>query len=554
MVSVDRLPLDGRERSLYDLIWKRTVASQMANARLKLRTATIQVENASFRASGRTILFPGFFRAYVEGSDDPDAALDSQEQLLPELAAGEPVDCRALDAAGHATQPPARYTEATLVKALEAEGIGRPSTYASIIDTIQQRSYVFKQRKELVPTFTAFAVTELLENHFEELVNLKFTAHMEQRLDDIATGHTDYLTYLRQFYLGEAGLEHQVKNRETAIDPRIASTVTLGNLQAEVRIGQYGPYLVREENGERQTANLPPTLAPADLTDELAAALFARKVEGPQLIGHDPERELPVLLKVGPYGPYVQLGEDDPTSKSKPKRASLLKGMQPDDLTMEVALALLSLPRLLGEHPEDGKPVQAGVGRFGAFVVHNSLYANLRPPDSVLEIDLDRALELLAAKAAKAAGGGRRGTTKAPLATLGEHPEGGEIQVLDGRYGPYVRWKKLNVTLPKELVPDTVTLPQALELLAAKQQTAKGTAAKGTAAKGTASKSTASKGTASKSAAAKGTASKGTASKSAASKSAASKSAASKGTASKGAASKGTASKSAASKGTADTP
>ena len=270
------------------------------------------------------------------------------------------------------------------------------------------------------------------------------------------------------------------------------------------------------------------------------------------------------MLKVGPYGPYVQLGEDDPTSKSKPKRASLLKGMQPDDLTMEVALALLSLPRLLGEHPEDGKPVQAGVGRFGAFVVHNSLYANLRPPDSVLEIDLDRALELLAAKAAKAAGGGRRGTTKAPLATLGEHPEGGEIQVLDGRYGPYVRWKKLNVTLPKELVPDTVTLPQALELLAAKQQTAKGTAAKGTAAKGTASKSTASKGTASKSAAAKGTASKGTASKSAASKSAASKgtaskgtaskSTASKGTASKGAASKGTASKGTASKGTADTP
>ena len=576
MVSVDRLPLDGRERSLYDLIWKRTVASQMANARLKLRTATIQVENASFRASGRTILFPGFFRAYVEGSDDPDAALDSQEQLLPELAAGEPVDCRALDAAGHATQPPARYTEATLVKALEAEGIGRPSTYASIIDTIQQRSYVFKQRKELVPTFTAFAVTELLENHFEELVNLKFTAHMEQRLDDIATGHTDYLTYLRQFYLGEAGLEHQVKNRETAIDPRIASTVTLGNLQAEVRIGQYGPYLVREENGERQTANLPPTLAPADLTDELAAALFARKVEGPQLIGHDPERELPVLLKVGPYGPYVQLGEDDPTSKSKPKRASLLKGMQPDDLTMEVALALLSLPRLLGEHPEDGKPVQAGVGRFGAFVVHNSLYANLRPPDSVLEIDLDRALELLAAKAA---GGGRRGTTKAPLATLGEHPEGGEIQVLDGRYGPYVRWKKLNVTLPKELVPDTVTLPQALELLAAKQQTAKGTAAKGTAAKGTASKSaasksaaskgtaskgtaskgaaskgTASKGTASKSAASKGTASKGAASKGTASKGAASKGAASKGTASKGAASKGAASKGTASKGTADTP
>jgi len=466
MTPADSLPLDGREKALYDLIWKRTVASQMANARLKLRTVTINVADAVFRASGRTILFPGFFRAYVEGSDDPDAALESQEQPLPALAVGEPVDCRELDAVGHETQPPARYTEATLVKALEAEGIGRPSTYATIIDTIQQRGYVFKQRKELVPTFTAFAVTELLEKHFDELVDLKFTATMEQKLDDIATGAADYLAYLRTFYLGEHGLENQVKTREAEIDARLASTVELCDLHGEVRIGQYGPFVAREENGERRTASLPANLPPADLTDDMVEALLNKKADAPQVVGNDPESELPVLLKVGPYGPYVQLGEDDPNSKAKPKRASLLKGMTADDLTMETALALLSLPRTLGEHPETGKPVQAGVGRFGPFVVHDGVYANLRAPDAVLEIDLDRALELLAAKAS---GGGRRAATKAVIKELGEHPDGGAIQVLEGRYGPYVSWNKVNATLPKGVAPADVTLAQALGWLAEKQ-------------------------------------------------------------------------------------
>ena len=467
MNPADTLPLDGREKALYDLIWKRTVASQMANARLKLRTVTVAVEDAVFRASGRQILFAGFFRAYVEGSDDPDAALESQEQLLPELAPGERIDCRELNAVGHETQPPSRYTEATLVKALEAEGIGRPSTYATIIDTIQQRGYVFKQRKELVPTFTAFAVTELLEKHFDELVDLKFTANMEQRLDDISNGDLHYLTYLAQFYLGEDGLENQVKTRESEIDPRLASTVDLSNLNAEVRIGQYGPFVAREENGDRRTASLPPNLAPADLTDELLEALLNKKQDGPQSLGNDPDSELPVLLKVGPYGPYVQLGEDDPNSKAKPKRASLLKGMSVDDLTIETALALLSLPRLLGEHPETGKLVQAGVGRFGPFVVHDGVYANLRPPDSVLEIELERALELLTAKAS--GGGRRRGASKTVLKALGEHPDGGAIQVLDGVYGPYVNWGKVNATLPKDVQPTDVTAEQALQWLAEKQ-------------------------------------------------------------------------------------
>ncbi|MBW7881705.1 MAG: type I DNA topoisomerase [Caldilineaceae bacterium] len=466
MLPADSLPLEGREKALYDLIWKRTVASQMANARLKLTTATIEVDDALFRATGRTVLFPGFFRAYVEGSDDPEAQLESQEQPLPSLAVGEEVDCRDLEAVGHETKPPARYTEATLVKALEAEGIGRPSTYATIIDTIQERGYVFKQRKELVPTFVAFAVTALMEKHFEDLVDLKFTANMEQQLDDIAAGQADYLNYLREFYLGSDGLENQVKTREAAIDPRSASTVELGNLNAEIRIGQYGPYVAREDNGDRLTVGLPGDMPPADITDALIDQLLHKKNEGPRTLGVEPESGLPVLVKTGPFGPYVQLGEDDPDSKKKPKRASLLKGMSPDAISLDKALALLSLPRTLGDHPESGKPVKAGVGRFGPYVVCDGVFANLKH-DDVLTVELDRAVELLAEKAN--GGGRRRGATKSVIKELGDHPEGGAIQVLSGRYGPYVNWGKINATLPKDARPEEVTLEQALALLAAKQ-------------------------------------------------------------------------------------
>jgi DNA topoisomerase-1 len=467
MRTADELPLDGRARALYDLIWKRTIASQMANARLRLVTATVAVDDAIFKASGRTVLFAGFFRAYVEGSDDPDAALESQDQPLPPLAVGEVVDCRDLEAVGHETKPPARYTDATLVKALEAEGIGRPSTYATIIDTIQERGYCFKQRKELVPTFTAFAVTELMEQHFEELVDLKFTAGMEQKLDDISNGAINHLVYLRQFFLGEEGLESQVKAREAVIDPRAASSVALDNLHAEVRIGQFGPFVAKEENGERLTASLPGDLPPAELTDELVEKLLHQKSDGPRTLGNDPESNLPVLLKIGPFGPYVQLGEGDPKSKAKPKRASLLKDMPADAMGLDMALQLLSLPRTLGEHPETNKPVQAGVGRFGPFVVSDGVYANLRNgEDNVLTIELDRALELLAQKAA---GGGRgRAAAKSVIKDLGEHPKGGPIQVLSGRYGPYVSHGKVNYTVPKEIKPEDVTLEQAVAWIAEK--------------------------------------------------------------------------------------
>lgn len=468
MLPVDELRLSGDERRLYDLIWKRTVATQMANARLRFTTATIAVEDALFRASGRTVLFAGFFRAYVEGSDDPEAALESQESPLPPLTIDEEVDCRNLEAVGHETKPPARYTEATLVKALEAEGIGRPSTYASIIDTILQRGYAFKLRRELVPTFTAFAVTKLLEDHFFDLVDLNFTATMEQKLDDIANGATDWLAYLRQFYLGQSGLENQVKEKEAGIDPRMASGVALEGFPAEVRIGQFGPFLAKELNGERVTAGIPADLPPADLSAELAEQLFSQKTDGPTTLGLDPETTLPVLLKIGPYGPYVQLGEEADDNK-KPKRVSLLKNMDAAEMNVDLALQLLSLPRLLGDHPDSGKPVRAGVGRFGPYIVHDGVYASLKKDDNVLEVELDRALELLIAAAnRKGKQGGERSSKKTVLKELGEHPDGGPVQVLDGRYGPYVNYKKINVTLPEGVTPETVTREQALAWVAAK--------------------------------------------------------------------------------------
>lgn len=462
MLAADQLPLQGRERALYDLVWKRTIATQMANARLKLTTATIAVDDALFRASGRTVLFAGYFRAYVEGSDDPDAALESQDAPLPGLSIEEIVDLLALNAAGHETKPPARYTEATLVKALEAEGIGRPSTYASIIDTILQRGYAFKQRKELVPTFTAFAVTQLLEDHFTELVDLNFTANMEQKLDDIANGEAAWLAYLNQFYLGEEGLAAQVRAKESAIDPRIVSAVRLGDdFPAEVRIGQFGPYLTRTHNGDGAVrASLPPDLAPADLTAEMVEQLFAQKTEGPRKLGVDPADEQEITLRTGRYGPYVQRG-DEGANGIKPARAGLLRGMNPDEVTLDVAVQLLSLPRTLGDHPESGEPVMAGVGRLGPYVVHNRTYANVSEPDDVLTIELERALELIAGKAA-----GGRGA-RAGLREIGEHPEGGLVQAGVGRFGPYVKHGRLYANVPKEMNLDDVTLDEAVALLAA---------------------------------------------------------------------------------------
>lgn len=465
MRTVAELGLAGDEARLYDLIWKRTVATQMAEAKLELVSASIEASDARFVAKGRRVLFPGFFRAYVEGSDDPEAAIEDRDEPLPELAEGDALWLRELEAVGHETKPPARYSEAALVKALEAAGVGRPSTYATIIGTIQDRGYVRKASGVLVPTFVAFAVTGLLESDFESLVDLGFTASMEQDLDLIAQGRVDWQAYLERFFCGDDGLETLVREAESGVDPREASTVRLG--EVEVRIGRYGPFLEDRRNGDRVTTSIPEDLAPGDLTAELAAELLERGAAGPEVLGQEPETGRDVVVKEGPYGPYVERADEE----AKPKRVSLPPGMAVEDVDLETALALLALPRELGAHPETTKPVRAGIGRFGPYVVHDGVFASLTKQDDVLEVDLARGLELLAAKAARQAkGGGARRSGGTVLKDLGPHPETGEpVAVLDGRYGPYVRHGKTNASLPKGADAADVTLEQALAWLAEKE-------------------------------------------------------------------------------------
>ena len=471
-------PLSGPELALYDLIWKRTVATQMSDARQTHTTVTMEVEDVTFKSTGKRIDFPGFFRAYVEGSDDPDAALEDKEAILPLLKVGDAPTCKGITPSGHETQPPARFTEAALVKALEKEGIGRPSTYASIISTIQDRGYAKAIKNALAPTYTAFAVTSLLQENFPSLVDTHFTAQMEGTLDQIATGKADWLPYLTQFYLGENGLEHQVKVRENGIEPSAARAVKLEGLDTEIRIGQYGPYIQVKGEGEQDVrASIPADVPPADLSVADIERAIKTKLEGPEQIGTFPEEDLPIYLLVGPYGPYVQKGQasdDNP----KPKRVSLPKGMNPEDVDEAKAIALLQLPRKLGEHPETGKSIRAGIGRFGPYIVCDGDYRSLKKDDDILTIALPRALEMLAQPKRT------RGSAK-PIREVGAHPEDGEIiGVFNGRYGPYVKHGKVNASLPKDVTIEELTLEQAVELIAAKGKSKK----KGTKSKATASK------------------------------------------------------------------
>ena len=479
--------LKDREFALYDLIWKRTVASQMADAQLTQITVNIAVEDALFRSSGKRIDFPGFFRAYVEGSDDPKAALDNQEIILPDLKKGDRPDCKKLDVLSHETQPPARYTEASLVKKLESEGVGRPSTYATIISTIVDRGYAQIRNKALTPTFKAFAVTCLLEKNFEDLVDTKFTSKMEQSLDDIASGQQDWLPYLKKFYLGQTGLQNQVKVRETEIDPQIAKAIALDNLDYTVKIGRFGPYLEAEFDGDTVKTSIPEDLTPADLNNEKVEVLLKQKAEGPQVLGNDPETGFPVYLLVGSYGPYVQLGDEPIGRAKKPKTASFSKGTNVEDITLELALAHLSLPRTLGEHPDTGKPIKASLGRFGPYIVHDQGkdgkdYRSLKAKDGddVLTVTLERALELLAQP--KATRG--RKSTKKPLRELGLHPEDQQpINIYEGPYGVYFKHNKTNIKLPEGETLESMSLEKALVLLKEKGSSKKTTKKKTTTSK-----------------------------------------------------------------------
>ena len=457
MKTADELNLSGREARLYDMIWKRTIATQMAEAELRFDTITIQADEAEFRATGRKVIFPGYFRAYVEGSDDPEAALEDQDATLPDLKQGDPLKCAGIEPLSHETKPPARYTEASIVRKLEEEGVGRPSTYASIIGTIQDRGYVRKVGNQLVPTFTALAVNQLLENYFPKMVDLQFTAEMEQSLDDISNGEAEKIPYLERFYSGEEGLNQQVEIKKEEIDPREVCTLKLDSLSAAVRVGRYGPFLEAEEEGEPVNASLPDDIAPADIDDSMALKLIELKKQGPKPLGMHPDEGLPIFLLTGPFGPYLQLGEvveDGP----KPKRVSIPKNLDPTELELETAISLLSLPRRLGHHPEDNKVVNAGIGRFGPYVQHAGKYKSLGKEDDVLTVSLDRAVELL--KLAKTR------SAPTPLKELGVHPESEEtIAIFEGRYGPYVKTGKINATIPKDKDPQTVTLQEAIDLI-----------------------------------------------------------------------------------------
>ena len=467
----DETKLTGRDYDLYDLIWKRTVACQMPDARITSVIVTLDVDDATFRATGKRIDFPGFLRAYVEGSDDPEAALEDQEVLLPALAVGDAPACLGIDAVSHETQPPPRFTEASLVRELEADGIGRPSTYASILGTIVERGYVQKQGQALIPTFTAFAVTALLEHHFPKLVDLKFTAKMEEQLDEIAEGQAEWLPYLKNFYLGKDGLQKQVETREKKIDPALARSVEVGGLEdATIRIGRFGPYVEVDRGGEVLRASLPRDAAPADLTMETIEEILRQKREGPDVLGIHPDTGEPIMVLTGQYGPYVQLGpvtDENP----KPRRSSLPKGMKPEDVTVDIAKGLLSLPRLLGTHGETGAKILAGQGRFGPYIVldkgkDGKDYRSLKGEDQVLSVTLKRALELLAQPKL---GRGRR-AAPAPLKELGPHPaDQAPVALFDGQYGPYVKHGGVSASIPKGSDPAKVTLSEAVELLAAKK-------------------------------------------------------------------------------------
>ena len=467
-VHPDESGLSGRKRALYDLIWKRTVASQMADAKktsIRIDLAVeVDGEEIVFRANGNRIDFAGFISAYVEGSDDPEAVLADDESALPELEEGEEVKCTDVESVGHQTKPPRRYTEASLVKELEEKGVGRPSTYASIMGKItRDERYARTKGKSLIPTYMGFAVTELLEQHFEGLVDVNFTARMEDELDAIARGEASKVEYLDRFYRSEGALADQIEKGEETIDPDEARTVHLDDFPATLRVGRYGPYVQIEEDGESKTVDVPEDIAPADLEFEEIERRLREQEKGPQSLGEDPESGEDVFLMNGRYGHYLQLGERTDEGP-KPKTASIPDEYDPNEINLDIALKLLSLPRKIGEHPDDGKDIETGIGRYGPYVRHmkkgKPQYKNLDDVDEVFTLELDDALERL--KQTKK----RRNV----IQELGEDPDSGDdVRVLDGRYGPYVKLGKTNASVPDDLDPEEVSLEDALELIKKKR-------------------------------------------------------------------------------------
>jgi DNA topoisomerase-1 len=449
------------ELALYELVWKRTLASQMEDAvgqtvSLRIAGTSSAGEDAEFGSSGTVITFRGFLAAYEPGRDEP--VEDEEERMLPQLSVGQGVTLTALEPHGHATSPPARYTEATLVKALEERGIGRPSTYAAILSTIVDRGYVFKKGTALVPTFVAFSVVNLLERHFGQLVDFDFTARMEGDLDRIAGGEEDRVDWLTRFYFGnggDPGLHHLVTDQLDEIDARAVNSISVPGSDAVVRVGRYGPYLERGE----QRASLPTDLAPDELDPERVAELLSRPDS--RSLGVNPTTGHEIHVRSGRYGPYVveTLPEG---SEEKPRTASLFASMAQETVTLEDALRLLTLPRVLGQI--DGEDVVAQNGRYGPYVKKGSESRSLENEEQLFTVTLEDAQALLAEPPRRR---GRRGAPKAPLKELGLDPGTGRaIVIKDGRFGPYVTDGKTNASLRRGDTPDGVTLERASELLA----------------------------------------------------------------------------------------
>ncbi|MSV86172.1 MAG: type I DNA topoisomerase, partial [Actinobacteria bacterium] len=442
--------LNGAELRLYELIWQRTIASQMNDARgesvqVRLVSTTSDQREAVFSASGRTIQFPGFLRAYVEGSDDPDEALEDQEKVLPQMVEGDAIATDALEANGHETQPPARFTEASLVKRLEELGVGRPSTYASIISTVQDRGYVWKKASALVPSFTAFAVVTLMEQHFPTLVDFAFTARMEEELDDIASGAADMEPWLARFYfgvdsstgeVGSPGLKQLVEGNLGEIDAREINSIPLGvgpdGVKIVARVGRFGPYLERGEGENNQRASIPDDIPPDELTVEYAIELLEAP-SGDRVLGQHPETGLDVQLKAGRFGPYVQEGVHDDDTGFKPRTASLFSTMDPATVTLEDVLPLLSLPREVGLDPADGEMILSLNGKFGPYLKKGTDSRSIETESQILTITLEEALKIFAEPKRRRG----QGVAKPPLREMGNDPDTEKpIVIKDGRFGP----------------------------------------------------------------------------------------------------------------------
>ncbi len=530
-----RAALGNDEWRLYELIWQRTVASQMADAvgrSVSVRVGAVAGDGRAveFGASGKVVTFPGFLRAYVEETDDDGSDRDDRERRLPHLVREQPLDASGIAAESHSTTPPARYTEASLVKALEELGIGRPSTYASILSTIQDRGYVFKRGTALVPSFTAFAVVGLLEQHFKRLVDYDFTAALEDDLDAIAGGERASTDWLTAFYFGvpdggrpdaavasdaaldTAGLQRLVADRLGEIDAREVNSIPIGVAEdgepVVVRVGRYGPYVAKGE----ERASVPDDMPPDDLTIDAAMKLLS-KTSDERLLGNLPETGEPVLVRSGRYGPYVTT---QPLDGGEPRTASLFKTMSIESVTMADATRLLSLPRTLGIDSATNETITAQNGRYGPYVKRGADSRSLASEEDLFTVSLDDAMALFAQPKTR----GRRAAA-GPLRELGPDPSSGKpVVVREGRFGPYVTDGEANASLRRTDSVETVTIERAAELLAERRaKEADGSAPRKRAAKKTAGRRTAAKKVPSKRTAKKTTAKKTTAKKTAARKS-----------------------------------